>query len=395
MFAVDLARGAVRLRSTLGGRWLNDWRTTDFAGSKRSKTAAWEDMETRLEDWQAQKLQGHRLIRKPSPEGDTRGLGERAFRGFFYILTQPTKIAVLPLADGLAGEAWDNMIRRTRTMFQPPETYDFPVEYRKAFLTNQNSAELQKKVDEWMAPREPIIRARTKRQAKLKVAPDGSMYDFAQQLEFWSGNTNRTFAKDLTWQFVGHSMGTMVLNELFRVAPDIRAERVTYMAAACSIRDFQESMVPYLRRQALIHSNVIPFYNLSLHRIRERDNSMDKFDIIPRGTLLNYIDDIFSKPATITDRTLGSWENVIRALPDLPPDLRPQIHNVCFDILPWTFSSGSTNQPQNHSSFTSDFAFWKEEFVRGPQTNVVDHAAGEPEVAKPKRQFRQSPTMKK
>ena len=75
------------------------------------------------------------------------------------------------------------------------------------------------------------------------------MYDFARQLSFWS--TNRIFAKDLKWQFVGHSMGTMVLNELFRVAPDIRAERITYMAAACSIRDFQESLVPYLRRSRL------------------------------------------------------------------------------------------------------------------------------------------------
>ncbi len=397
MFAVDLARGAVRLPLTLGGRWLNDWRTTDLPGSKQSKTAAWEDLEMRLEDWQRREYPdapGNRLIRKPEPEGKTRGNGERAFRGLFYILTQPTKIAVLPLADGLAGEAWDNMIRRTRTMFQPPETYDFPIEYRKAFLTNDNNpAELQKKVDDWMAPREPVIRGRTKLQAKLKAAPDGSMYDFARQLADWS--TRRVFPKDLTWQFVGHSMGTMVLNELFRVAPDIRAERVTYMAAACSIRDFQESMIPYLRRQSQIRSNTIPFYNLCLHRIRERDNSMDKFDIIPRGTLLNYIDDIFSKPATITDRTLGSWENVIRALPDLPRDVQPQIHNVCFDILPWTFSSGSTNQPQNHSSFTSDFAFWKEEFVRGPQSNVVEQVTLDREMVQPTQQFRQSPAMRK
>jgi pimeloyl-ACP methyl ester carboxylesterase len=396
MFAVDVARGLARLPLTLGGRWLNDWRTIDPPGSKRSKTAAWEDMEARLEDWQKRaypEAAGNRLIRKPEPEREARSDAERAFRFACYILTQPTKIAVLPLADGLAGEAWDNMIRRTRTMFEPPETYDFPVDYRKAFLTNQDPAQLQAKVDQWMAPREPVIRARSTRQARLKVAPDGSMYDFARQLSFWS--TNQVFPKDLKWQFVGHSMGTMVLNELFRVAPDIRAKRVTYMAAACSIRDFQESIVPYLRRQALIHSNAIPFYNLSLHRIRERDNSMDKVDIIPRGTLLNYIDDIFSKPATITDRTLGSWENIIRALPDLPRDLRPQIHNVCFDILPWTFSSGSTNQPQNHSSFTVDFAFWKEEFVRGPHSNIAAEAVAEPEIPKPTRQFRQSPPMKK
>jgi pimeloyl-ACP methyl ester carboxylesterase len=285
------------------------------------------------------------------------------------------------------------MIRRTRTMFQPPLTYDFPVEYRAAFKTNASPEELQAKVDHWMAPREPERRARARKRSKRQqVAPDGSMYDFARQLSQWS--TNTVFPKDLRWQFVGHSMGTMVLNELFRAAPDIRAERVTYMAAACSIRDFDASIIPYLRRQSQMHGNTIPFYNLCLHRIRERDNSMDKFDIIPRGTLLNYIDDILSKPATITDRTLGSWENVVRALPDLPRDVRPQVHNVCFDLLPWSFARSNPNQPQNHSSFGADFAFWKEDFVRGPKNAAQEEEELEPAQAAPQ-PVRQSPLLKK
>jgi hypothetical protein len=189
-----------------------------------------------------------------------------------------------------------------------------------------------------------------------------------------------------------------VLNELFRVAPDIRATRVTYMAAACSIRDFEERMVPYLRRQRLVHKNEVEFFNLCLHRIRGRDNSMDVIDLIPRGTLLNYIDDILQTPATITDRTLGSWENVVRTLPDIPNDLRGQIHDVCFDLLPWSFASGNFNQPQNHSSFTSDFAFWKEEFALGPTNRLSSTetilAAPQTEAA-PGPNVRQSPILKK
>jgi pimeloyl-ACP methyl ester carboxylesterase len=385
MLAVDLGRGLVRLPLTLGGRWVNDLRTTDLPNAKRSKTAAWESLEAHLTNWQ--QSANLTLISPPVPEGKTRSVGERAFRGGAYIVTQPTKIAVLPFADGLAGEAWNNMIRRTRTMFQPPDQYDFPTRFRKAFNAGETN-DLPAQVDEWMRHG----RARTNHSSPN---PDGTMYSFTRRLTQWSTNE----FPGLEWHFIGHSMGTIVLNELFRVAPDIRAKRVTYMAAACSIRDFQERMVPYLRRQRLIHKNEIEFYNLCLHRIRERDNSMDIVDLIPRGTLLNYIDDIFANPATITDRTLGSWENVIRTLPDTPNDLRPQVHHVCFDLLPWSFQTSNLNQPQNHSSFTADFAFWKEEFALGP-TNRTDHAElravpATPAALAPTNAVRQSPLLKK
>ncbi|HVR37233.1 MAG TPA: hypothetical protein VMS21_15430 [Methylomirabilota bacterium] len=361
VLVVDVAKGIVRLPLTLAGRWYNDFRTAEMPGRWDSATRAWEDLEARIDDWQHEREDirpEKAFIRRPKPEGRIRGLGERMYRLGSYLITQPTKIATLPFADGLGTQAWDNMVRRTRTMFQPPEPYDYPAYYRKRlFFRKVSREERQRDVDNWMA--RGAVGGDTRRK------PDGTMYHFALQLEVWTG-TEHVFGETLRWEFFGHSMGTMVLNEVFRVAPKIRASRITYMAAACSIRSFQETLVPYLRRQKADYSNVVHFHNLCLHRIRERDNSMDMVDIIPRGTLLNYIDDVFAKPPTITDRTLGSWENVIRALPDLPGDLRPQIHNVCFDLLPWSFAGSNTNQPQNHGSFSSDFKFWLDEFVRGP-----------------------------
>jgi hypothetical protein len=67
---------------------------------------------------------------------------------------------------------------------------------------------------------------------------------------------------------------------------------------------------------------------------------------------------------------------VVRALPDLPNDLRPQVHNVCFDLLPWSFAGGNTNQPQSHSSFASEFEFWRDDFVK----EEPKAKPGEPEV---------------
>ena len=373
IFPTDLAKGAVRLPLDLLGRWFNDLQTIDTPGFWDSRTLAWESLESQLQLWQHNqpRMDSNRpFLRIPKPEEATRTAGERFLRGTTYLITQPTKIASLPFADGLATEAWNNMIRRTKTLFQPPETYDFPRRYRRDLFKNGNKVNQQAAVDTWMARRPPTnnttVRTISERKTQL-TQPDGTMFQFAKELENWT--TNRTFGPSLQWHFFGHSMGTMVLNELFRVAPDIRAHDVTYMAAACSIRSFQESMVPYLRRQHILHTNDVQFHNLCLHRIRERDNSMDQVDLIPRGTLLNYIDDLFVQPATVTDRTLGAWENLVRALPDLPVDLLPQIHHVCFDLEPHLWPFSHSQQPQDHSAFTASYPFWEDDFVSGPKTD--------------------------
>lgn len=376
VFLRDLSVGLVRLPVTLAGRWYNDFRTAEVPNWTDGATKAWEDMEASIQAWQTgqPELGTNSLINPPEPELTIRKNDERLFRLFFYFLTQPTKIALLPIADGLATQAWDNMIRRTKTMFRPPETYEFPIRYRKQFFRGNKAqpgkhgharrqAEKIEAVHDWINRKVP-----TNGMSMTRLEPDGTMFKFGQWLETRTRSDHE--APSLRWQFYGHSMGTMVLNELFRIAPDIRAERIVYMAAACSIRDFQESLAPYLRA----HPSV-SFHNLCLHRIRERDNSMDKVDLIPRGTLLNYIDDILAKPATVADRTLGSWENVVRALPNLSEDLRPQIHHVCFDLLAWSFSRNNPKQPQNHGSFSSKFEFWKDEFLLGLPTVPPDPEA--------------------
>jgi hypothetical protein len=171
-------------------------------------------------------------------------------------------------------------------------------------------------------------------------------------------------------------MGTIVLNELFNRNPDIEASRIAYFGAACSIEDFEKSVCPYLRQ----HTNT-QFYSLSLHRICERDeNALSSMlpvpvfrDLIVRGSLLNWIDDIFAKPNTITDRTLGAWENATRALPDIPGDLRGQVHLRGCDIekRPAFYRTEGLKDPQIHGAFTQA-NFWSTAFLWPVETNQMD-----------------------
>src|SRR5205807_7605742 len=93
---------------------------------------------------------------------------------------------------------------------------------------------------------------------------------------------------------VGHSMGAIVLNELVRrsTTEGVHYDNIVYMAAACSVRDFQRSVVPYMQRHTTTN-----FYNLCLHpvnEVRERHAA----DLVPRGSLLVWIDDMYSNPYT-------------------------------------------------------------------------------------------------
>ncbi|MBM4133912.1 MAG: hypothetical protein FJ245_09110 [Nitrospira sp.] len=174
---------------------------------------------------------------------------------------------------------------------------------------------------------------------------------------------------------VGHSMGTIILNEMIRRFGVVTekdasgAERVTfvmpfnrivYMAAASSIRDFEDTIFPYLT----MNTNA-QFYHLTLHEEAEERERQDLsipntdweipyFDPLMRGSLLVWIDDFLSNPQTYLDRTLGNYANLMLTAHDTPEGLRDRIHIKAF-------SAGATEPtPQKHAEFTNKFRFWRE-----------------------------------
>lgn len=109
---------------------------------------------------------------------------------------------------------------------------------------------------------------------------------------------------DMELTVIGHSMGTIVLNELIPIARRLDYRKIVYMAAAASIRDFNKSVVPVIAANSKIR-----FFNLSLHPIADA-REIGFFGAVPSGSLLEWIDEMFESPKTVLDRTLGKWRNV-------------------------------------------------------------------------------------
>ncbi len=231
-------------------------------------------------------------------------------------VTLPTKLVCAPMIDGLGTSAWENMRRRTSTLFRAPE--EFYLE------------------DRWRNPGEV---ART-----LDSDSRGAV---ARLLEALRVVEKR---RPVPITLVAHSAGSLVANEMVRRGADLPFQNIVYLAAACSIRDWDVSVVSYLAAHPGTH-----FYNLSLHPANEVSEA-NAADLVPRGSLLVWIDEFLAHPETVQDRTLGRWENIMQATHLIPREVRPQVTLKAFSA-----GEALTHGPQEHGDF-SDTTFWNPGF---------------------------------
>ncbi len=172
-------------------------------------------------------------------------------------------------------------------------------------------------------------------------------------------HVHSTGEKNWTFTIVGHSMGAFVMNEIIRYYGDgLPIKNIVYMAAACPLHDYEDTVWPYLRKWAKERDPQI--YHLALHpkaEIREKQTigGFGVIDWVPRGSLLVWIDSFLSQPNTVADRTAGRYRNLRRALLYTPRDIRDRVHVRVFD------AGGPFRdaQPQRHAEFGS-IRFWDE-----------------------------------
>jgi hypothetical protein len=82
------------------------------------------------------------------------------------------------------------------------------------------------------------------------------------------------------------------------------------------------------------------------------------WDAAPRGSLLVWLDDFFTRPVHLVDRTAGRYENLMPSLHDTPVEFRKRVFVRVMD-------HDAVDQPQRHGDFTEpqhfSFRFWRPE----------------------------------
>ena len=161
---------------------------------------------------------------------DQRGLGEMIVAGTQYLVTLPAKMVVAPVLDAIGTSAWNNVLRRVSLLYHVDK--EFHVEND---------------------PRSLSARARGDSQVGLSRIPaSGGVSLFMKEFIYKYCADIRDHSGEWEITLVGHSMGTIVLNELIRNFGTIPAEQcgnpqpihlpvknIVYMASASTIRHYE------------------------------------------------------------------------------------------------------------------------------------------------------------
>lgn len=286
MLVADLGRAVTRLPMVIANNTRSDFETiTPIRKQDRARI---------VDDYRELATNNYHV----HIEDDYSRTQDRLVRDVSYWATLPVKYVVSSLLDGLGKGAWDDMLRRTETAY--PGRMEEWLTNRVAEVKAEQSTKAQTQSGIWKPPRKSKSKKKEKRLERYEAAGLPAFFEMLPNIR----TTNGTIPQ-IT--LVGHSMGAIILN---RVVRDTKIEftNIVYMAAACSIEDFSTSVLPYLRQ----HTNS-QFYSLSLHPVAEAGEvTWMAADLVPRGSLLIWLDNFLMNPVTEQERTFGRWRNLFR-----------------------------------------------------------------------------------
>ena len=237
-------------------------------------------------------------------------------RSLLWTLTGPVKLLTTPLTNTLGNPAWNIMQRRTKTLF------------------DISSHEPEKKNN-------CINGDRTRR-------GDGALSQFMLALEQFAVKHDGDYKINL----IGHSMGAAAVTEVLNRFPELQLDNIVFMAAAVSSRDALNAVVPYLN-----HYKQTNFYNLILAPQNE-EYELSAYGLVPSGSLLVWIDNMFEQPDTVLDRTFGRWSNFTSTVSRFPASMRTRVHVKMFG---YDDEQEKSCWPQKHGDF-DNCPFWDKKF---------------------------------
>ena len=166
---------------------------------------------------------------------------------------------------------------------------------------------------------------------------------------------------------VGHSMGAFILNSIINNNLDKIVENkvikdVVYMAAATSIQDTVQTihnLYHAYKTKGIDSAHWPQVSNLMLNRVAE-NSELSFHGLVPSGSLLVWIDEVYERPSHPIERTFGSEVNVYSTLPYIKSKLGPYYTNK---ITFKAFDRTPGSKPATHGAF-NDVDFWHPNFWR-------------------------------
>lgn len=126
----------------------------------------------------------------------------------------------------------------------------------------------------------------------------------------------------------GHSMGTIVIDRVLLHFPDLPVARIYYLASASTIHELETSVIPFLTRNPRTL-----YYHGMIHPYADAGEWQPDFlDMVPRGSLLEWVDDYLASPETPFDRVSGKWSNLIATQQVFTPAVRARVVLKAFGV---------------------------------------------------------------
>lgn len=247
------------------------------------------------------------------------------WRRTVWVVTAPVKLISTPFVFTFGTPAWDNMKRRTHTMFTTEDDFQQPA-----------------------LPAPAIV-------------PSGVALRFLKQLNNYIRQVKKKYP-ELELTIMGHSMGGIIINRAFRDLPDLEVDNIVYMASADNLQNYLDATLPLIKN-GKAQGKDLQVYNLHLHPENE-NREISFYGLVPSGSLLTWIDHTYDTPEYILQRTSGRWSNIRQVINFIPQEYRASYH---FKV----FGRGSTKKsPQTHGSFDETrFKFWQKSYWTGTQVN--------------------------
>jgi len=299
-------------------------------------------------------------------------------RGFQYAVTAPVRLGTTAIAPQIGAAAWDNMVRRTRLALQDPtlsiadrtitaETMAAQSpEFAASIAGVQDPCERRTLLDDEEF-KQAQARAKAQRQDpndRFVPGGEGAFLIFFDRLacEIDNGGFKDPDAPPVgqgrpvkvELYYFGHSMGALVGNEVLYRHPEMPWRRIVYMAAATPTRDVRlmaSSLLDCRKGGANPgcsspvgspgHLN-LHFYNLMLHPLAE-SHDMEVHGVVPEGSLLEWIDEMFGGPKTVDDRMFGKWTNAEKTMSMFSGDVRER---MTFRVFPAQVKMSDGNQTE-------------------------------------------------